>query len=131
MDPEGVLFAIDPFPAGRLGVSYQKAIASGEVGRVKNGRVVWIRDSGAAAAADPRVKAEPFDFIFIDGDHTEEAMRADWEGWSPLAASIVALHDTVGINSGSARFFEQHIVNDPRFEVVETVGCLALLRRVR
>ena len=70
MAPDGVLFAIDPFPGGRAGLSYQRPIAHGEVRRVRNGTVVWLRTTGALAASDPRVAAAPFDFIFIDSDHT-------------------------------------------------------------
>jgi hypothetical protein len=39
MASDGVLFAIDPFPGGRLGLSYQRPIAHGEVRRIPNGTV--------------------------------------------------------------------------------------------
>lgn len=44
-----------------------------------------------AAAGD-----KPFDFAFIDGDHTYEGVRADWLLWSPLVrpGGLVAFHDT-------------------------------------
>lgn len=46
----------------------------------------------ASAAASPW----PFDFAFIDGDHSFEGVRADWLAWSPLVApgGVVAFHDT-------------------------------------
>lgn len=36
------------------------------------------------------------DFLFIDGDHTYEGVRADWLAWSPLVrpGGVVAFHDT-------------------------------------
>ena len=43
--------------------------------------MVWIRTTGARAASDPRIAAAPFDFIFIDSDHTFEGLQADWEAW--------------------------------------------------
>src|SRR3954467_8523126 len=55
MSAEGVLYAIDPFPSGRLGMSYQRPIAHGEVAPVANGEVVWIRDTGVTAAQPPDV----------------------------------------------------------------------------
>ena len=130
MAPDGVLFAIDPFPTGRLGISYQRPIAHGEVRRIRNGTVVWLRTTGAQAASDPRVAAAPLDFIFIDGDHTFEGLRADWEAWAPQASGIVALHDVVGDpEQGSVQFAQQRIVTDPRFAVVKTVDSLMVLAR--
>src|SRR5262245_43817333 len=63
MSPAGVLYAIDPFEAGRLGFSMQRYIARREVARAEGGEVRWIRLSNAEAA--PRVLAEgPVDFVF-------------------------------------------------------------------
>ena len=49
------------------------------------------------ASQDPALIAAarregPFDFVFIDADHTYNAVKADWESYSPMAR-IVALHD--------------------------------------
>ncbi len=37
----------------------------------------------------------PYDFIFIDGDHTQEGVIQDFQAYCPMARSggIVALHD--------------------------------------
>lgn len=48
---------------------------------------------------DPAVVAEvrehaPYDFCFIDADHTYEAVKADWENYGPMC-SVVAFHDIV------------------------------------
>jgi hypothetical protein len=37
----------------------------------------------------------PFDAILIDGDHTYEGVKADWENYRDLAP-IIAFHDIVG-----------------------------------
>jgi predicted O-methyltransferase YrrM len=130
MAPDGVLFAIDPFPGGRAGLSYQRPIAHGEVRRIRNGTVVWLRTTGAQAVSDPRVAAAPFDFIFIDSDHTFEGLEADWQAWTPLASDIIALHDVIGDPKiGSVRFARERIFTDPRFAVLKTVGCMAVLKR--
>ena len=131
MASDGVLFAIDPFPGGRLGLSYQRPIAHGEVRRIANGTVVWVRATGSQAASDPRVvAAAPFDFIFVDGDHTFDGLQADWEAWAPHASDIIAFHDVIGEpNQGSVRFARERIFTDPRFAVLKTVGCLAVLKR--
>jgi len=48
-------------------------------------------DAVRAAAGD-----DPFDFVFIDGDHSYEGVRGDWLAWSPLVrpGGLVAFHDT-------------------------------------
>lgn len=53
-------------------------------------------DSHAPATVDHVRALGPFDFVFIDGDHTYEGVRADWLAWSPLVrpGGLVAFHDT-------------------------------------
>lgn len=51
-----------------------------------------IGDSTDASVID-RVRAlAPFDLCFIDANHTEKYVRADWASYGPLAR-IVAFHD--------------------------------------
>jgi hypothetical protein len=102
-----------------------------EVRRIANGTVVWVRATGSQAASDPRVvAAAPFDFIFVDGDHTFDGLQADWEAWAPRASDIIAFHDVIGDpDQGSVRFARERIFTDPRFAVLKTVGCLAVLKR--
>jgi predicted O-methyltransferase YrrM len=37
----------------------------------------------------------PYDFLFIDGDHTYDSVRRDWDNYSPMVreGGIIALHD--------------------------------------
>jgi predicted O-methyltransferase YrrM len=39
----------------------------------------------------------PFDFVFIDGDHTYDGTQQDWEWYSPLVrkGGVVAFHDLI------------------------------------
>jgi predicted O-methyltransferase YrrM len=135
MAPGATLLAIDPYPPGRSGLNYQKIIAASVVARVQNGTVVWLRQTSAEAAKAPCVLAVPFDFVFVDGDHTYEGLRQDWEGWSPLIEpyGIIALHDSLPVegkvDGGSIRFSNEVIVHDPRFEVVSEVFTLRVMRR--
>jgi predicted O-methyltransferase YrrM len=133
MHPEGVLTAVDPFPVGRLGFSVQQEIAHREVGAVVNGRVAWLRATGPdAARSHDRV-----DFIFIDGDHSEQGLLADWRAWSPLVepGGIVALHDSRSTperridDAGSVKVTNDVILRDGRFTVVDTVDSLTVLQR--
>lgn len=40
-------------------------------------------------------KFAPFDFIFIDADHSEEAVRQDWANFGPMGKAV-GFHDIIG-----------------------------------
>lgn len=138
MAPDGTLFCIDPFPIGRLGFSPQRAIARRELSRVRNGYLKWIRATGRQAAETYDIeKNGPLEFLFIDGDHSFEGLREDWQAWSPLIADggFVALHDSRSSSTrqiddaGSVVFTRDFISRDHRFGTVQTVDTLTVLRR--
>jgi predicted O-methyltransferase YrrM len=138
MDPDAVLFAIDPYQVGRLGVSFHRRIARREVSQVRRGRVDWLRMTGADAArylAENRLGL--VEFVFIDGDHSYDGLRADWQGWAPLVTpgGVVALHDSRSSatraidDAGSARYTRDVIQYDSRFELIDHVDTLSVFRR--
>jgi len=138
MASDGVLVGVDPYPIGRLGFSAHWCIARNEVAKIPNGSVRWMRATGVQAALDYAASgAGPVDFVFIDGDHRYQALRGDWECWSPLVApgGIVAIHDSCSSttrqidDAGSAVFTSDVIRRDPRFELVEIIDTLTVLRR--
>src|SRR5207245_3844168 len=97
MAPDGVLYAVDPYPVGRLGFSAQWCIARHEVAKVRNGSVCWIRTTGAEAGRGHAARADELvDMLFIDGDHSYDGLCGDWESWRGLIGpdGIVALHDS-------------------------------------
>jgi len=135
MSPEGTLFAVDPFPRSKLGFSKQMIIAQREVGKVSNGRVVWLRMSGMEAASS-LLGIQSVDFAFIHGDHSFQGLEADWNGWTKLLSQggVIALHDSRSTpdrpieGAGSVRFTREIILDDPGFEVIEEVDSLTVLR---
>jgi predicted O-methyltransferase YrrM len=133
MDSRGTVTGIDPHPAGRLGLSFERLIALREVGRFRCGRAVLLRKLSHEAAAD---WTEPIDFLFIDGDHSWAGIQRDWTDWSRFLVSggIVALHDSRSVPSrpdlDSVRFTEEVILWDKRFRPVECVESLTILERV-
>jgi predicted O-methyltransferase YrrM len=138
MDPNGTLIAIDPYPKQRLGFSCERVIAHAEVSKLNTGDVQWMRTTGADAAKEMSLRGlRNFDFVFIDGDHSWEGLRGDWEGWSELIApaGIIALHDTRSTHArfiddyGSSCFTREVVLHDPRFHVIETVDSLTVLQR--
>lgn len=53
---------------------------------------LFLGDSTDPGIIDEVSKLAPFDACFIDANHTEPYVRADWENYGPLA-KIVAFHD--------------------------------------
>ncbi len=138
MSPEGRLFAVDPFYVGRLGVSLHKIIARRETRRFAAGRIVWLRTTGEQAAELLWRESQIVDFVFLDGDHTYEATLADWNGWSKLVepGGVILLHDSRSTTSraiqgaGSVQVTNDVIRTDRRFEVIEEVDTLTVVRRL-
>lgn len=138
MANDGTLYAIDPYPVGRLGFSIQRRIAQSEVRKARNGMVEWIRTTGAEAARSlAPILAGKLEFVFVDGDHSFEGLKADWEGWSGLIApgGVVALHDSRATSAtpihqaGSVRYTNEVVRNDRRFQIIEEIDSLTALRR--
>lgn len=133
MADDGVLFAVDPFFTGRLGLSLHQRIARAEVARSRRGRVEWIRTIGRDAAQDSRVAGRDVDFIFVDGDHTWDGIAGDWEAWSGkvVPGGIMAFHDSRETpGAGSQDFTEQVITRDPRFTVIDTEFRVTVIQRI-
>jgi predicted O-methyltransferase YrrM len=132
MSADGVLTAIDPHPPGRLGVSFERAIARREIGAVRRGRAVLERRYSADAA---RAWREAIDFLFVDGDHSWPGIDADWRAWTPFVerGGLVALHDSRPVPGraelDSVRFTRDVVLTDPRFEVIDAVDTLTVLKR--
>ena len=135
MDPRGVLYAVDPFLAGRLGIRWNELIARREISKAR-GRVEIVRAFSHEAVGQIE---GCFDLLFIDGDHSDDGIFRDWSDWSSRVqqGGIVALHDTrpsphnPGVETlGSYRYFESDIRHDPRFRLTRQVDTLSILERV-
>jgi hypothetical protein len=138
MAPDGVILAIDPYRPGWLGFSTQRVIAHWNLGWVHRGRICWLEMTGVEAAAVAETRAlREIDFLFIDGDHTYDGLRGDWEAWSTLIApgGHVALHDSCSSQernietAGSVIFTRKVIRQDSSFELAEVVDTLTVVRR--
>lgn len=138
MDRQGVIWGVDPYPRGRLGFSVQQVIAWRETLFARKGRLEWVRKTGEEAARYHASRGEPrVDLLFIDGDHSYDGIRGDWEGWRDRVAEggIVALHDSRPTadrpihEAGSVRYTQDVILKDPDFETVDTIDSLTVLRR--
>ncbi len=140
MHPDGVLYLIDPYRPGRLGVNFSYLIAKREVSKSRNGRVVFVRQSSHQAAL---AWHEAVELVFVDGDHSRDGALRDWLDWSPCvsAEGLVAFHDANTFPGGwvqpswgpvqvVAEIIEGRHPAGGRFEVAEIVDSLVVLRRV-
>lgn len=138
MSPQGILFAVDPYSAGRLGISFPQMIAHSEAGKISNGTLCWVRKTDLEAAEIFKLNHEPpVDFIFSDSHNSYDGFRKTWEAWSPLIASggIYILANSLPVKgrgaeeAGSVRFTREEILKDTRFLLIEEVGSFTVLKR--
>jgi hypothetical protein len=138
MAHDGILYAVDPYVVGLLGVSFPSLVGRTELESVRNGQVIWVRETGAQAAASAAMQsAAPFDFVFIDAAQTWDDLDAEWQAWSALVVidGIIALHDTLRMDGDPAAeqtsvvYARDVVFKDPRFDLLETVDTLSVLKR--
>ncbi len=133
----GILYAIDPFVRGSLGICYYERIARWHIGGPLLRSTIQLvpRFSADAAAAIPG----ELDFIFIDGDHSLEGITLDWELYAPklAAGGYMLLHDTSApfpgsqvAEYGSCKYYASTISRDSRFRYIATVDSLNILQRI-
>ena len=114
--PDATLVTVD-MESGPFGGGYPRAWAPllRSFARERQ-RVHLVRGDSHAASTLARVRSllnEPIDFLFIDGDHTYEGVRADFQTYAPLvcAGGMIALHDIVDgrpdIVGGVPRFWRE------------------------
>jgi predicted O-methyltransferase YrrM len=131
--PDGVVYGIDPFQAGRLGISFERLIAIREVRRSGKPGVRFLRALSTDAAVG---WTTPIDFLFIDGDHSWQGISDDWRLWAPWISpgGIVALHDSCSVpgraDQDSVRFTNEVVLPDPRFRAIDQVDSLTVLERI-
>jgi predicted O-methyltransferase YrrM len=136
--PEGVLYGVDPFFKGSLGICYSKLITKKGLKSDTIKQKVKLIEKLSFDAIDDVPKT--IDFIFIDGDHSYEGLKKDWELYSAKVAlnGIIALHDTTvpdfdpgRSELGSIAFYGDVISKDDRFVKIQTVDSLNILKRVK
>lgn len=98
-DPEAMIISID-LPGGPFGGGYPKWRIPIFKSFVSNGQRMYLlrRDSHDPATLDQVkgvLKGGKVDFLFIDGDHTYEGVKKDFEMYSPMVKrrGLIAFHD--------------------------------------
>jgi predicted O-methyltransferase YrrM len=143
MHADGRLYLVDPHVPGTrmeqwLGFSAARFIAVRSV-REHADKVRFVRDTSLGAAATLRLQ-EPADLIFIDADHSYEAVSRDFQAWAPHLAhgGAMALHDSrlsarrpdLGPQAGPVRLVRELLGHAaPAWTVVDAADTLSVLRR--
>ena len=136
MDSTGILYGIDPFFKGNLGICYHEKITRRSISVKKLTKRIKLISKFSHDA----VKEVPdeIDFIFIDGDHSYDGIKQDWNDWSKKVRSggVIALHDT-SIPShnpsisdlGSYKYYNEVIKKHDNFKILFTVDSLNILQK--
>lgn len=127
-DEDAIIISID-LPGGRYGGGYPEwRVSLYESFCLSNQRMYLIRANSHEEATLNKVKnflnGKKFDFIFIDGDHTYQGVKKDFEMYNPLTKekALIAFHDIVihpvELNVGVNQFWNEI---KQRYEYVEIV----------
>jgi len=75
----------------------------------------------------------PIRLLFIDGDHSYAAVKADFEAWSPflVVEALVVFDDVTGGYEGATRYYDELLARDPRYTEVARVGKMKIIQRQR
>lgn len=139
MAPTGRLYAVDPHPVGRLGVSFPRLIARMQVSRARGARVHWLRmTESAAATVLAEQEPEGVELIFSDCVFDYTSLDFLWSSWRPRVKPggifIQSTSQPVGTRTTPEHetviFTRDVLVRDPDFEVAEVAGTFTVLRRL-
>ena len=98
--PQATIVSVD-LPRGRFGGGYSSARAWFYMRFARRQRLQLLQGDSHSSEMLARVKAvlgaQELDYLFIDGDHTYEGVKRDFELYAPLVCpgGIIALHDIV------------------------------------
>lgn len=140
MQPGSVLHLIDPFvdesgwalPSGWGATERATRRVLARSARPDGPRIVWHVERSQEVGR--RWGGQPVDLVFVDGDHSPQGVREDWEAWRPhvLPGGHVAFHDARDGSEGP-----EQVVNELFFgrapvrgwTVVREVKTLVVVRR--
>ena len=132
--------AIDPFDGGPMlqGLPVIREQGTTYHMFVDNLTSVALFDYVVPIVATSRKAAQswnkPIGLLFIDGDHSYDAVKADFEMWSRfLVVEAVIAFDDVASNSfdGAKRYYDELMQSDDRYHEIARVGKMKLIQRIK
>ncbi|MBL8723769.1 MAG: class I SAM-dependent methyltransferase [Planctomycetes bacterium] len=140
---EPKLVCIDPFDASgdtaSVGTYQGKAGALGGTLRAqfeRNVAAAGVREVVAVAPGFSHERAPefqtPIDLLFVDGDHSEAAVRRDVADWAPKVrpGGYLVLHDVVHpVHRGPAAVVQEQLAGDPHWLDQRYVDSMFIARR--
>jgi predicted O-methyltransferase YrrM len=133
MDPDGTLVLIDPYPRV-LGLNLSSITARRLVDGIDRGSTRWLHQFSSDAVRDWQGQ---IDVLLVDGDHSYEATREDFESWSPFVApeGTILFHDALleapwmTEEFGSARFVKELLESGSEWRLVDKADSMGAFRR--
>ena len=76
---------------------------------------------------------KPIRLLFIDGDHSYDAVKADFEMWSRflVAEALIAFDDVTGGYEGAKRYYDALLQGDQRYREIARVGKMKFIQRLK
>jgi predicted O-methyltransferase YrrM len=72
-----------------------------------------IDDSHLPAAVAWAAQWAPYDVVFIDGDHSYDGVKADWNSYAKMGR-LVCLHDVFSTEPGVVKFWQEIVASEAR-----------------
>lgn len=148
MHPFGRLYLIDPFISDSMNknLKARKWMAHLNVACTYSSgsqKIIWIeKKSNELSYFDIAYfkMVEPIDFLFLDGDHTEEGVFKDWEIYSPLVkkGGLIALHDSIDFSwfceeakgHDGPKKLREHILQDVDYIYEYEFGTISIFKKL-
>lgn len=76
--------------------------------------------------------ARPIDLLFLDGDHSYEGVRRDFDDWAPKVrpGGYLCMHDVAHpVHDGPRRVVQERLQASPEWQVLRTVDSMLVARR--